>query len=194
VPSRQVARHRSFGYEEAWFLNFAVDSRRAPRRVLGRRPFDQILHFRIDSRSTPTRSGAPAPVETKPGAVPADYRFWFHDDANIAPAVPEMPKRRPEESVQGMERWTRPFPFENRGLLAKREDLKSHVGPAAEEDTNHGEDGENAMSHEITLITRQVILVPRSAKTQITDFAANMNILCAIPNAIYMESSGKQKM
>jgi hypothetical protein len=78
--------------------------------------------------------GRPAPVETKAGTVPADYRFWFHNDESIAPAKPKMPKCRPEESVQGMQRWPRPFSFENSNLPAQGEDFKSGIGPAAEKD------------------------------------------------------------
>ena len=153
VYSSQVSRHSSFRYDETQFLNFAVDPRRSPCRVLDGHALDEIPDFPVDPRSATTRTGTPTPVEAKTGTVPADYGFWFHDDENIAPAAPKTSKHRPEESVEGMERRPRAFSFEDGDLLAKGEHLKSDIGPAAEEDANHGENGENALSHEITVVT-----------------------------------------
>src|SRR5215471_14576980 len=76
----EISCHRSFGYDKAELLNFAVDSRRSPRRVLDRHAFDEIPHFPVDLRPPTPGSGAPAPIETKTGTVPADDRFRFHDD------------------------------------------------------------------------------------------------------------------
>jgi hypothetical protein len=85
--------------------------------------------------------------------VPADYGLWFHDEENIAPAGPDVPKRGPEESVEGMQLWPRAFAFEDSDLLPEGEDLKGRVGTAAEKDPDHREDGENALNHGITVIT-----------------------------------------
>src|SRR5215469_8721493 len=74
VHPSQVSRHRSFGYDKAELLNFAVDPRRSPRRVLDRHAFDEIPHFPVDLRPPAPGSGAPAPIETKTGTVPADDR------------------------------------------------------------------------------------------------------------------------
>jgi hypothetical protein len=62
-----------------------------------------------------------------------------------------MPKGRPEEPVHGMECWPRTFSFQDSDLLAKGEDLKSRIGPTAEEDANHGGNSESVLSHEMTL-------------------------------------------
>jgi len=75
-------------------------------------------------------------------------RFWFHDYENFAPAGPEMPERRPEQSVQepsgGRER------FRSKTATAgEGEYSRGLIGPAAD-DSNHGEDGQNALSHEMT--------------------------------------------
>ena len=138
-------------------LNFAVDPRRSPRRVLDRHAFDEIPHFLVDPGPPTSGSGTPAPVEAKTGTVPADDRFRFHDEENLAPAGPETPKSRPEQSVQGTELGAPAFSFEDSDLLAKREDLKSRIGPATEEDVNGGEEGENAMSHEMTVVTERQV-------------------------------------
>jgi hypothetical protein len=87
----QISSHRSFGYNEAQFLNFTVNTWRSPRWVLGRNAFDEISQFLADPWPTAATTGTPAPEETKASTVPANYRFRFHDDENIAPAGPETP-------------------------------------------------------------------------------------------------------
>ena len=52
-----------------------------------------------------------------------------------------------------MDHWAWPFSFEDGNLLSKREDLKSDIGPIAEENADYGQDGYNAVSHAITVIT-----------------------------------------
>jgi len=47
--------------------------------------------------------------------------------------------------------------LENSDLLAKREDLKSRIGPVAEENANGCEAGENAMSNEMTVVTERQV-------------------------------------
>jgi hypothetical protein len=49
-------------------------------------------------------------------------------------------------------------------LLAKGQNLKSSISPAAEEDSNSSKEGENALSHEMTVVTeRQAGDGPRKA-------------------------------
>lgn len=59
----------------------------------------------------------------------------------------------PEEPVQGGEcrSWT--FPLEHGNLLTKGEDVEGGVASTAEEDTDHGEDGEDELEHEPILLT-----------------------------------------
>ena len=142
----EVSGHGSLGYSEAQLLDFAVDPRRSPRRILGRDALNEIPHFFSDSRPATRRTGTPAPVEAKTGTMPADYRFWFHDNENLAPVRPEAPKRGPEQSVEGTKRRTRALSFENSDLLTKGENLQSRIGSAAEENTNGGEDYKNVVS------------------------------------------------
>ena len=151
--SSKVSSHRSFGYDEAQFLNFALNPRSSPNRVLCRHPLNEISQLLIDPRPTTPGTRTPPPVEMKTGTVPANYGFWFDDDEDIAPAGPEAPKSRPEESVEGMQGWPGPFSFEDSDLLAQGEDLQGGVGSAAKKDADHGEEGENAVRHEITLVT-----------------------------------------
>jgi hypothetical protein len=77
-----------------------------------------------------------------------------------------------------------PFSFEHCDLLAKRENLQSNIGPAAEEDPNHGQDGENAMKHEITVITQQDGLRPQPGRGALKSF-----ILRAYTGFVYPQRS-----
>jgi len=151
----QVSRHGSLGYSEAQLLDFAVDPRRSPRRILGGHALNEIPHFFSDSRPATSRTGAPAPLEAKTGTMPAGYRFRFHDNENLAPVRPETPKPRPEQAVHGMEKWPGAFSLEDSDLLTKGENFKRRIGPAAEEDANGSEDCENAVSHEKTVVTER---------------------------------------
>jgi hypothetical protein len=58
-------------------------------------------------------------------------------------------KSRSKEFSVGRGRWR----FENRDLLPQGEDLKGRVTSTAEEDTDHGKEGEDEFGHEITLVT-----------------------------------------
>jgi hypothetical protein len=100
----QISSHRSFGYNEAQFLNFTVNTWRSPRWVLGRHAFDEISQLLADPWPTASITGMPAPEETKARTVPANYPFRFHDDQYIAPAGPHTPEHCPEEPIQGRER------------------------------------------------------------------------------------------
>jgi hypothetical protein len=66
---------------------------------------------------------------------------------------PEMAQGCPDQTVQGVQCWPGPFAFEHGNLLPEGEDFKSRVASAAEEDADHGEDGEDEFCHEITLVT-----------------------------------------
>ena len=47
---------------------------------------------------------------------------------------------RPEESVQRVQYWPRPFALEHGDLLPKSEDFEGSVAPSAEEDAESGQD------------------------------------------------------
>ena len=85
--------------------------------------------------------------------MPADEGFGLHDDQDVGPTGPEAAEGGPEEPVQGIQGWPRPFAFEHGDLLSEGEDFEGRIGPTAEEDTDHGEDGEDELRHELTLVT-----------------------------------------
>ena len=66
--------------------------------------------------------------------MPADDGLGFHDDQDVGPASPEAAKGGPEESVQPVQYWSRPFAFEHGDLLSEGEDFESGIAPTAKED------------------------------------------------------------
>jgi hypothetical protein len=54
-----------------------------------------------------------------------------------------------------MEQWPGAFSLEDSDLLTKGENLKRRIGPAAEENANGSEDGENVLIHEKTVVTER---------------------------------------
>jgi hypothetical protein len=85
--------------------------------------------------------------------VPADHGLGLDDDKDIDPARPKVAEGSPEESVPAVQSWPWPFPFEHGDLLSECEDFEGGIAPTAEEDADHGEDGEEEFEHEITLVT-----------------------------------------
>jgi len=77
-------------------------------------------------------------MEPKAGAVPADDGLGLHDVEDVGPAGPEAAEGRPEESVQRVQYWPRRFPLEHSDLLPESEDFEGGVAPAAEEDSDGG--------------------------------------------------------
>ena len=77
----------------------------------------------------------------------------------------------PEEPVEGVQFGPRSLPFEHGDLLPEGEDFEGRVAATAEEDTDHGEDGEDEFRHELTLVTRcNVARAGQRLKLQGIDF------------------------
>ena len=47
----------------------------------------------------------------------------------------------------------RSLAFQHRDLLSEGEDFEGRIGSAADENADHGEDGEDELRHELTLLT-----------------------------------------
>jgi len=94
--------------------------------------------------------------------MPGDDGLWLDNYEDIAPARPAAEQRSPEEPVPGVQFRPRPFAFEHRNLLPEREDFDGGIAPGPEEDTDHGEYGEDEFEHEFPLVTwRNVVLTRR---------------------------------
>src|SRR5207248_11483428 len=108
----EIPGDRAFGEREAEFQEFPMDLRRSPVRTLNRHAADESPHLLAHFRPTATRPGSPAPVHAKARPMPSDHRLRLHDDQNIRPSRPNAPQSGPEEPVETVEGWSRPFSFE----------------------------------------------------------------------------------
>ena len=70
--------------------------------------------------------------------MPTDYGLGFDDQQGVGPAGPMVAEGGPEESVPGVQKGPRPFPFQHGDLLAEGDDLKGSIAPTAEEDSHDG--------------------------------------------------------
>ena len=62
----------------------------------------------------------------------------LHDDEDVGPTGPEATEYGPEESVQPVQPWPRPFTLEHGKLLSDGEDLESGIASIAKEDAEGG--------------------------------------------------------
>ena len=69
----------------------------------------------------------------------------------------ELTERRPEQSVQRVQHWPRPLPFEGGDLLSESEDLQAEIAAGPEEDAQGGQQCEGEVDHETTLITPAIL-------------------------------------
>ena len=122
----QIPRHAPLRDDEAELLKFSVDLGGSPVGVFCRQSPDQRPDLFGGLGPTAARPGTPAPVQPKTRAMPGDDRLGLDDDEDVGPTAPESVEGGPEEPVQGVQRWPRPFAFE------------------------YGEDGEDELRHELT--------------------------------------------
>ena len=84
--------------------------------------------------------------------MPAHNSLRFHDEENLRPAGPDAAQGGPKQPVKGVQRWARPFPLENGGLLPQSEDLQCQIATATEEDSDGDQDCRDEFGHELTLV------------------------------------------
>jgi hypothetical protein len=119
---------------EAEHLQLPVNARRAPGRVLGNDPEDEVAQFLAHALPARTISmpREPRPVQFESGAVPADYRLWLDEKQYALPSRPESPQEYPEEFIGCAQFRLRMFSAQDGELLAKRENLKKEIPPRAQ--------------------------------------------------------------
>jgi hypothetical protein len=102
---------------------FAVDTRRSPRRIFRDHSENQIANFLGDELSArhkaQSRNGSR--IHREAGSVPADDRLGAHEDEGLLPSGPDSSCENPEEPVKEPDVWSRMAPFEDRELLPQHE-------------------------------------------------------------------------
>src|SRR5580658_9775226 len=144
----QISRHTPLRDDQAELLKFPVDLRGSPTLVLLRQSSDQNANLLGDLRSSAAWPGSPAPIETEAGAVPADHGVGLHQDQDVRPAGPTLAERRPEQSVPGVQFWSRPFPFQYGELLSEGEDFEGRIASTAKENSNRHKERKDDLEHE----------------------------------------------
>jgi hypothetical protein len=95
----------------------------------------------------------PSDGEPKPGAMPADNGFRFHNYQHPGLPGPDAAQGRPEQPAQRIQPRTRPFPLERGDLLPQGEYLDCSVMPTAEEDLGGGQLSNGEFEHEPCFVT-----------------------------------------
>jgi len=130
-----------------------VDLRSSPTLILLRQSLDQNANLHGNLRSAAAWPGSPAPIETEAGAVPADHSVGFHENQDVGPAGPTLAESRPEESVHGVQFWTRPFPFQHGDLLSEGEDFERGIASTAKDGSDRHKEREDDLEHESIVLT-----------------------------------------
>jgi len=95
------AQYSSLGDVEAEHLEFALNSRCAPSRILRNDLEDELTNFLACRPSAHADSGPrnPLPVQLEPCTMPANDRIRLHQDQRLSPPGPEVTQHNPEKSV-----------------------------------------------------------------------------------------------
>jgi hypothetical protein len=82
--------------------------------------------------------------------MPADDGFWFDDQQDVGRAGPDAAKRGPKQSIARIQGWPRSLALQYGDLLAKSQDLKRNIIPAAKENSERGKESEDELEHGVT--------------------------------------------
>ena len=80
APPAHVLGNGRLGDADTKFQQLAMNTRRAPERVILADCADQIADLARDLRPADTTSRLPAPVETEAASMPTSRRLWLEDD------------------------------------------------------------------------------------------------------------------
>ena len=119
------AQHRSLRNIEAQHLQFPVNSRRAPGRVLGNHAEDEFAQFSADAFSSHAVSmpREPSPIQLESGPMPANNGLWLDKNQRLFPSRPEPLQDYPKQFVWSSKPRLRVPLFQNGELLPKSQIL-----------------------------------------------------------------------
>src|ERR1700719_4603749 len=101
----QIPGHAPLCDGKAKLLQFRMDFGSSPGGILLGQTSDQIPDLLGNSRPPAARSGPPAPVEAKAGAMPADDGLWLDNEEDIGPSGPDAAQGGPKQPVVSMQGW-----------------------------------------------------------------------------------------
>ena len=96
-----IFRHRRLGDVDAQLEQFAMDTRRAPKRVLARDAAYQRADVRLNWRAAETSARFPSPEGPNPRSVPADQRLRSEDDGAAPQGGEQSVQQQEYEFIDG---------------------------------------------------------------------------------------------
>ena len=79
--------------------------------------------------------------------MPADNRFWFDENQNIAPCWSNPAEQNPKHSILDSELRARLFSLEYPQLLTQGKDLQAKAATGTEEGVEEGENADEKGNH-----------------------------------------------
>ena len=128
---------------EAEHLEFPVNARRTPGRILARHLEDQLLELFRDRRSPDLlgfRFEPPVPPERT--TMPLHHGFWLHHQERSLPPRPHLPDCDPKPPIHPGQPRPSILSFQDGDLLPKDEVLQHQTATAAKE-AKHDSEGES---------------------------------------------------
>jgi len=92
---------------------FAVNPGRSPEAILTGHATNKRTEMGGDCWPTRASAGEKAPIEAKPGAMPAHDRPRLHHDQHLCPPRPQPPQRYPEPAIPRIQPGTWVLPFKH---------------------------------------------------------------------------------
>src|SRR6266850_6161075 len=103
-------------------MQFCLDARRSPGRILMWHASDQITNLKINPRaSDTTSSGLPAPIALEALPMPVNNCLWLDDDQGGTPVAPQMRQYNPKQTVSIMKPRSTLVTSKEHQLLAQSE-------------------------------------------------------------------------
>src|SRR5450759_1121075 len=143
--SHHVFRDRRLGDFEPELEQFAVDTRRAPKRILHAHPLDQITQAPIDLGTPCPISRPPPPKHLEASAMPPQDGLRLKHVSRITQARPELGHPYEQRAITAMQSKTRRCPPQsNVELMAKKQVLSLKSAPRLKQvDDEHSERAQN---------------------------------------------------
>jgi hypothetical protein len=136
------AGDRALGDLDAEHLQFAMNSRRTPKRIDSHHPRDQPANLDSGRRSAASLTVHPGHARPKLAealSLPADDRVRPHVDQGSAPAVPDKGQPNPEEPIKGSQYRSLTFSLEGCELKAESGILYRNGSIPAHQESNESE-------------------------------------------------------
>ena len=128
AASRHILANTGLANVDAQLEQFAVDARRAPKRIVAAHLANQFPCFLADRRSSRLAAAHfPGPEPPKPLTLPVDHRLRFHDHQGRPPVGPVPRQPGPEKSIRGGQSRSLHRALQNVELMAKSEHLNLKV-------------------------------------------------------------------